>query len=161
MSKEKEQALLIEEIGVGIEERLKLSPLASRLYALLILSSYEGITFEEIREIIQASKSSTSVNINVLTQLNYVVFYTKPGDRKRYFRLAKYSQLTTLESYLQDIDSEMTMVDRINTFNKKYHPGKFTNEKSLGNLFQNYLAQKQNLVERTIKKMKHFRENEK
>ncbi len=160
MSQRKEQTQLIEEIGIGIEERLKLSPLASRIYALLILSSYDGLTFEEIREIIQASKSSISVNINLLTQLDYLTFYTKPGDRKRYFKLAKYSSLLSLEIYHQAIFKEMKMIVEINAYNKKYHPEKFTNEKSLGNIFQEYLSEKQQLVDRTIKKMKYFQKGE-
>ncbi|RMA58747.1 GbsR/MarR family transcriptional regulator [Ulvibacter antarcticus] len=161
MSQRKEQAQLIEEIGLGIEERLRLSPLASRIYALLILSSYDGLTFEEIKEEIQATKSSTSVNINVLIQLNYISYYTKPGDRKRYFRLAKYSSLIALEADHQAIDNEMAIIERINTFNKKYHPEKFTNEQTLGHIFQDYLVEKQELVDRVIKKMRSFRESEK
>lgn len=156
----KEQKELVEKIGLGIEERLKLSPLASRIYALLILSSYDGLTFDEIREYIDASKSSTSVNINVLTQLNYVTYYTKSGDRKRYFKLAKYSQVTSLEAELQKLDIEMKMIERINTYNKNFHPEKFTNEESLGGIFQNYLLKKQSLLDETILEMKRFRESE-
>ncbi|MFC4689903.1 GbsR/MarR family transcriptional regulator [Dokdonia genika] len=160
MSQIKEQAQLIEQIGIGIEERLKLSPLASRIYALLILSSVDGLTFEEIRETIKASKSSTSVNINVLTQLNYITFYTKPGDRKRYFKLAKYAQLTSLEAELQKIDLEMSMVSNINGYNQKYYPEKFTNEASVGSIFHTYLLKKQELLEDVIKEMQRFRESE-
>lgn len=160
MSREKEQALLVEQIGQSFEEGLKLSPLAARIYALLILSSYEGLTFETIREVIQASKSSTSVNINILSQLEYITFYTKPGDRKRYFKLAKYSALISLEILQQKIEKEMDVIEHINNFNKKYHPEKFTNEKSLGVIFQNYLIAKQKLVDDTIEKMRNFRDNE-
>jgi DNA-binding transcriptional regulator GbsR (MarR family) len=69
MDKQKEQLFLVENIGKSIEERLRLSPLASRIYTLLILSSYDGLPFEAIKETIKASKSSISVNINVLMQL--------------------------------------------------------------------------------------------
>lgn len=161
MFKSKEQAKLIEKLGVGLEELLSLSPLASRIYALLILSSYEGLTFEEIKDVIQASKSSISVNINVLIQLSFINFYTKPGDRKRYFKLAKYSQITSLEMYLQAINLEMSMIERVNKFNKTYHPEKFIEEQSIGKIFQEYLLEKQQLVDRTIIKMKNFREGEK
>lgn len=161
MEQKKEQEKLIEKIGIGIEERLNLSPLASRIYALLILSSYEGLSFEQIRDVIQASKSSTSVNINVLTQLGYISFYTKPGDRKRYFKLAKYSALIELEMYHQVIDVELEMLEEINSYNKNYHPEKFTDEQSLGNVFQEYLIEKQQLVERTVTTLKRFRTVEK
>lgn len=161
MSQKKEQAALVEKIGIGIEERLKLSPLAARIYALLILSSYEGLTFEDIRAHIQASKSSASVNINVLTQLGYISFYTKSGDRKRYFKISRYSQMVSLETERQNMDTEMKMIEQINSFNKKYHPEKFTDEKTIGHIYQGYLTKKQRLLETTIQKMKAFRENEK
>lgn len=161
MEQRKEQEKLIEKIGLGIEEQLNLSPIASRIYALLILSSDGGLTFEGIRNVIQASKSSTSININVLTQLGYVRFYTKPGDRKRYFKLAKYASLMSLEGYIQTVVKEMEMVEIINSFNKMYFPEKFTNEESLGNIYQDYLIEKQRLVERTINRMQEFQSVEK
>ena len=161
MSQNKEQLQLIEEIGFGIEDRLRLSPLASRIYALLILSSYKGVTFDEIRETIKASKSSISVNINVLSHLGYITFITKSGDRKRYFKVAKYSSLLSLEIYLQTIDNEMKMLNKINKFNQKYHPEKYTNEESLGIIFQEYLQKKEKLVKKTISKMINFRKSEK
>lgn len=161
MSQKKEQEALVEQIGLGIEERLKLSPLASRIYALLILSSYDGLTFEEIRATIQASKSSISVNINVLVQLDYINFHTKTGDRKRYFKLAKYSSLISLENYCDSIDKELVMLDRVNSYNKDYHPEKFLNEASLGIIFQEYLIKKKELVEQTIDLMRRFRKSEK
>lgn len=152
----KEQSELIEKIGLNLETKLKLSPLASRIYTLLILSAYDGLTFEEIRQTIQASKSATSVNINVLTQLDYVVSYTKPGERKRYFKLAKHSQVIALEGELQKIRAEMEMVNEINSYNKKYHSEKFVNEVTLGNILQNHLVAKQQLLKTTIAEMKAF-----
>lgn len=155
-----EQMQLVEKIGVRLEESLKLSPLASRIYALLILSNYEGLTFEEIRNFIQASKSSMSININVLLQLDYISFYTKTGNRKRYFKLAKYSSLVSLQSYLQDINKEMDIINEINNYNEKFHAEKYTNDVSFGNIIQNYLLKKQKLVEETISEILTFRDKE-
>lgn len=45
----KEYSLLIEEIGVVIEERADLSPLSARIYATLILASNEGLTLRILR----------------------------------------------------------------------------------------------------------------
>lgn len=161
MSQEKEQSNLIEEIGIGIEESLHLSPLASRIYALLILSSLEGLTFDAVKEIVKASKSSVSVNIKVLTQLGHVFYTTKTGDRKRYFKIAKYSSIISLDLYLNEIDKERLMLQKINAFNKKYHPEKFVNEKSLGEIFEEYLQKKEKLVKETIQKMENFKNADK
>ncbi|MEO9954796.1 MULTISPECIES: transcriptional regulator [Nonlabens] len=161
MSEQTEQELLIEELGIGIQDLLSLSPLASRIYALLILCSYEGLTFEEIRTIIKASKSSISVNINVLTQLNYISYQTKPGDRKRYFKLARYSSIISLNAYHTAIEKEIKILGEVNAFNKRYHPEKFNNEESLGIIYQDYLKEKLQLVKKTADKMTRFLENEK
>ena len=161
MPKNKEKMQLVEKYGIRLEESLKLSPLAARIYTILILSSDEGLTFDEIKTIIQASKSSISININVLLQLDYINFYTKTGDRKRYFKIAKYSSLASLEYYLQNINKEMELITEINLFNKKYHIEKYTNQISLGDIFENYLQKKQKLVEETISAIKAFRNQEK
>ena len=158
--KQIEQELLIEKIGVGIQDVLNLSPLASRIYALLILSPYEGLSFEEIRTIIKASKSSTSVNINVLTQLEYISYHTRPGDRKRYFKLARYSAIISLNAYHNSIEKEIKIMSKVNDFNERYHPEKFQNEESLGVIYKEYLKEKQELVKRTAEKMTHFLKNE-
>lgn len=149
-----EKLKLIEEIGLRLETRLQIAPLAARIYALLTLSSYDGLTFEEIREIIGSSKSSTSVNLNVLTQLNHIEFYTKSGDRKRYFRVSRYFQLTSLEAQLQSLENELALVEKINAYNKEHFPEKFTNEKSLGDITTDYLKKMQALVAISIEKIK-------
>ena len=161
MTEIEEQMQLVEELGMLLEKNIKLSPLASRIYSLLILSSSEGLTFEEIRILIQASKSSISVNINVLLQLDYINYYTKTGNRKRYFRLAKYSSLVSLNSHCQDISDEIQLIVTINIYNKKYHLQKYTDEVSLGEILHEYLIKKQNLVEETIKKILVFSDLEK
>lgn len=153
MALSKKKLKLIEEIGLRLEARLHIAPLAARIYALLTLSSYDGLTFEEIREIIGSSKSSTSVNLNVLSQLKHIEYYTKSGDRKRYFRVSKNFQLTTLESNLQSLENEMALVEKINAYNKEHFPEKFSNEKSRGEITKDYLVKMRALVVRTIEKI--------
>lgn len=151
---------LIEEIGLRLETRLHIAPLAARIYALLSLSSSDGLTFEEIREIIGSSKSSTSVNLNVLTQLKHIDYYTKTGDRKRYFKIAKYFQLTTLEAHHLSLENEIKLVEKINDYNKAHYPEKFKNEESLGDITTNYLRKMQELVAVTITKINEHEASE-
>ncbi|SHI37384.1 DNA-binding transcriptional regulator GbsR, MarR family [Arenibacter nanhaiticus] len=152
---------LIEEIGLAMEERMGISPLAARIYALLILSSsYGGLTFEEIREIIGASKSSTSININVLLQLKHIEYYTKPGDRKRYFKGSKYFQINFLKQHEESIGSEIGLIDKIIAFNEVHYPEKFNHEKSLGKIIQKYLKAHQELIRNTLVELDEYKENE-
>lgn len=154
ISNQKQQ--LIEEIGLRLEPKLKIAPLAARIYALLTLSSNDGLTFEEIREIIGSSKSSTSVNLNVLTQLHHIRYYTKAGDRKRYFRIGKNFQIAALEAHKETLQDELELVEKINSYNKVHYPEKFANQKSLGDLTQEYLRKMQQLVGQTIEKIDAF-----
>lgn len=156
----KAQSVLIEEIGLAIEERLNLSPLAARIYALLTLSTYDGLTFDEIKEFVPASKSSISVNINVLLQLNYIKYYTKSGNRKRYFKVAKYFQQQYLEVYHASLERDIEMVDKINQFNKTHNPEKYVDAKSLGTITQDYFREQQSVIKKALQKIAEFKETD-
>jgi len=147
---------LIEDVGVLLEERANLSPLSSRIYALLILSSYDGMSFEAIVTTMQASKSSISSSINVLLQLHYIDYYTKPGDRKRYFKTSQFYIKNTMERQIRLIEKELTIVQKINNFNKENNPEKFKNEKSLGILFQEHLENQRIKINETLKEITQF-----
>lgn len=80
-----EQLKLVEKLGVMFEGP-GLQPAAARITALLIVSDKIELTFDEIRETLQLSKSATSNAINLLLNVKRIDYITKPGDRKRYFR---------------------------------------------------------------------------
>ncbi|MDC8001176.1 ArsR family transcriptional regulator [Aequorivita todarodis] len=136
----KEHSSLIEEIGIVIEERAGLPPLAARIYATLILASDDGFTFEDISEIHQASKSAVSNSLSVLVKLEYIEYFTKPGERKRYIKASKFYVKTAIEKYSQLFEKEVKVVRKINEFNKKHNPEKFKNEQSAAILYQEYLT---------------------
>lgn len=78
------QKELIESFGV-VQEKMGLSPASARVDALLIVADSTELTFDEIREALQLSKSATSNAINNLLMLKRIGYKTKLGDRKRYF----------------------------------------------------------------------------
>lgn len=84
MNLEIERRNLIEELGVHME-RKNLPPLAARIMATLILSGKKGVTFDELVNDLHAGKSSISTHLDHLQQTARVEYFTKPGDRKRYF----------------------------------------------------------------------------
>ena len=51
-----------------------------------MVSHEPELTFDEIRDALGLSKSSTSAAINLLLSLDSIEYRTRPGDRKRYFR---------------------------------------------------------------------------
>lgn len=151
-----EKCSLIEEVGLNFETKHNMSPLGGRIYGCLILSGKEGFSFEEIIEITQASKSSISTNINTLLQLNYIEYFTKTGDRKRYFRPTENYLKIVLQNYRLDAEKEFKIVEKINTFNKTNNPEKFKQNESIGLIFQEYLETHQKNLQLTIDKINAF-----
>lgn len=76
---------LIERLGVHLECRDQLAPLAARIVATLILTGKQGVTFDEFVTDLGASKSTISTHLNNLQHSDRVTYFTKPGDRKKYF----------------------------------------------------------------------------
>jgi len=147
---EKKEA--VESIGLHIEKRTQIAPLAARIQALLILCSDKGKTFDEIVEFTQASKSSVSSNLNLLLQMQSAEYYTVPGDRKRHFRSSKDYLLLRLEKYLEMVNEEIQITNQINDFNNRHHNLK--EDDSFGFLFLEFLEQQKNIIKNTLKKMK-------
>lgn len=78
------QKELIESFGV-IQEHMGLTPAAARINSLLTIADENEMTFDEIRETLNLSKSVTSNALNVLITMDNIDYKTKSGDRKRYF----------------------------------------------------------------------------
>ncbi len=151
-----EKRELIEEIGLNFQEKHYFTPLAGRIYAIMILSRGEGFSFEELTGLTKASKSSVSTNLNLLIQLKYVEFFTKPGDRRRYFRSTKNYLKLTLNEHLVAIEEELTLVEKINKYNCEHNPQRFRKNESLGSIFQKYLEVQKNNIKATLQKMDAF-----
>ena len=97
---------LIEKIGVHIESKEALAPLAARILATLILTGKQGITFEALVTELGASKSTISTHLTTLQATNRITYYTKPGDRKKYFRLIPDVMIKSMEDMLHTWKSE-------------------------------------------------------
>lgn len=92
------QLELIERFGVFGSEH-GMPPAATRIGALLMVSDKLELTFDEIRETLNLSKSATSNGINFMLMSNKVKFITKTGDRKRYFK-------SNVASWKEDFSSQ-------------------------------------------------------
>ncbi|MBI1183116.1 MarR family transcriptional regulator [bacterium] len=80
------QRELIEKFGVFMD-RSGMSPAEGRVLGLLAVADVTELTFDEIHETLGLSKGAVSNALNRLQNLNRIEYITKPGDRKRYFRL--------------------------------------------------------------------------
>src|SRR5690606_23593601 len=78
---------LVEKLGVHFENTDHLAPVAARIMAYVILTGKTGTTFEDLVSDLCASKSTISTHLNHLQGLNKLTYFTKSGDRKKYFIL--------------------------------------------------------------------------
>lgn len=76
---------LIEQLGVLMEKKHQLAPLAGRILSTLVLTGQHGVTFDELVNNLNASKSTISTHLENLKSSRKIEYFTKPGDRKRYF----------------------------------------------------------------------------
>lgn len=79
-----EQQELIERMGVFYEQH-GIPPMEGRIMSLMIICDEPELTFDQIRELLNISKSATSTALNTLLLTQRIIYKTKPGDRKRYF----------------------------------------------------------------------------
>lgn len=113
-----EKSELIELFGIHFERLYNISPLGGRILATLVIDGCKsGLTFDELVEKMQASKSSVSTNLNLLLKTNKIEYFTLAGDRKKYFKAAPLSQ--RLKNYLTIVDGEKMLIDKLMDYRKK------------------------------------------
>lgn len=109
----KMQETLIEKLGIA-NEKGGLQPAPARVLALLLVSDVTELTFDEIHETLNMSKSAASNAINLLLTTNKIDYMTKMGDRKRYF--------SSKVMYWQDnLKAELTNLNLVADLLKEVH----------------------------------------
>lgn len=97
---------LFEEMTAHFIEYLKLPPLSARVYAYMLFDfKREGVSFDELVENLQASKSSISNTLNLLVQQKHLTIFNKLQDRKRYYRM----NLENTEQRYQNVVNYLTV----------------------------------------------------
>ncbi|MFD2551376.1 GbsR/MarR family transcriptional regulator [Bizionia sediminis] len=91
---------LVEKLGVHFEHSQQLAPVAARILAFVILTGKFGVTFDDLVCGLGASKSTISTHLNHLQDLQRISYFTKKGDRKKYF-------VTNSDGLIQSIENMM------------------------------------------------------
>lgn len=99
------QKKLVEKFGV-VFENSGLTPAQARIAGLLIIADKVELTFDEIKDTLQLSKSATSNGINALLLMEQIIYTTKIGDRKRYFK----SKIASMEGEFERKIKQMLQV---------------------------------------------------
>ncbi len=87
MSLDTERDRFIEDNGL-LFERLGVTRMSGRILGYLMVTDKEKVSFSEMTEALQASKSSISTNLKMLLQIGFVKPLTIPGERKTYYMLS-------------------------------------------------------------------------
>src|SRR5690606_11442271 len=117
---QQQKSELIELLGVQLESD-NLAPLAARIFATLILTGKEGRTFEQLVCDLNASKSSISSHLEHLQTSQRVKYFTKPGDRKRYFFIHPNLMVNVIDEMTSKWETEKELHQRVLDYKKEYN----------------------------------------
>src|SRR3546814_594638 len=104
---------LIEDFGKFMEADSKVPPLAARMLAHLIIDNHKGITFEEMVDLLKASKSSVFTNLNILLHKGRIIYYTLPGDRKKYYTVAPDDSIDQMDERIKECERKLSLCRKI------------------------------------------------
>lgn len=152
-NREQERESIIELLGVHFEKHHNLPPLASRIFATLILFSREkDLTFEELVNITGASKSSVSTNLHLLLETKKIEYYTICGDRKKYFKPSSLAE--RIKNHLEIVKSEQYLISKIRNYEKEFQikPNDIK-EKKIKDLYSDYVNEFERLIKDFIRKI--------
>ncbi len=152
-----EKLALVEELGVHFECADNLAPLASRIFVYLILNGAEGASFEELTEKLEASKSSISTNLQLLQSNKRITYYTKCGDRKRYFKISPSHFISRLDEKIELWTKELGNHQKIYNYKKKLLQLKNSNDEN--NLSLRFNTQYMEFTNKMINNLKEIKQN--
>lgn len=102
----------VEKMGIFFE-KLGYSPMAGRVFALLLIAEPPYMDFYAIQDFMKASKSSISNALKILSQSGIVDYITFSGDRKRYFRVNTKNWFEILKEREQKGTEWIGMLDEV------------------------------------------------
>ena len=121
MNLSEKQRQLIEEIGI-YQESNGFQPAVARVMGLLLVSDKPELTFDEISESLNISKSATSNALNMLLNTGNIEYITFSGDRKRYFRVKSSNWRDMFARKMEDLSGLNELLKRILEVRKRENP---------------------------------------
>lgn len=148
-----EKKEMVEFLGLHLEKRMQIAPLAARIHAMMILTPDKGTSFDEIVHFTEASKSSVSSNLNLLLQIKSVEYYTLPGDRKRYFKASKEHIVLRLKARLESIKEEIDIFNQVNDFKMRNCKEECHKDASMGVLYRQSMEKQEESIQEMLELM--------
>jgi DNA-binding transcriptional regulator GbsR (MarR family) len=151
----KDKMDLVEKLGVHLENREQLAPVAARILAYIILTGKRGTTFDDMVTILRASKSTISTHLNHLQDLKKIVYFTKTGDRKRYFIINKDMIVQHIDAMINEWQEVKALHLEIKKYKETINIQKTINEEEKLDLnFHNDYIQFLDEASKSIKQLK-------
>lgn len=145
---------LIEEFTHHFLETTKLPPLASKLFAFILVNrNAEGYTFDELVEIFNVSKSSISSSLNLLIKYDYIGQYSKIGERKRRYRLTLQQLPIRLKKIKNELIKEKYLSEKLFQFRDELKDCPENIHKEKAEIYMSHLGNVIQLIENTIEKL--------
>lgn len=113
-----EKEKLIERLGCYLENKEQLAPLAARIMSKLILKGKQGATFENFVCELGASKSTISTHLTTLQASKRITYFTKQGDRKKYYIISPDAMIQSITDMLKNWNSERELHLEIMAYKK-------------------------------------------
>lgn len=109
---------IVERYGLFMEKNENFAPISARIFSTLLLAEKKGVTFEDLVKFLGASKSTISTNLQKLSNKSVIEYYTKPGERKKYFRLSPVGFISFLDQDIIKFKVESELVLEVIDFKK-------------------------------------------
>ncbi|MCL5245303.1 transcriptional regulator [Cellulophaga sp. 20_2_10] len=113
------KSALIEKLGVHIEANNGYAPVASRILAYIILTGKIGTTFEDLVSVLCASKSTISTHLNYLSDLKEIEYFTKTGDRKKYYVITTNKIKNHISTMIHKWEIEKELHEEVRSYKKE------------------------------------------
>lgn len=121
MKLSEKQRELIEEFGI-YQENNGFQPAVARVLGLLLVSDRAELTFDEISETLNISKSATSNALNMMLNTGHIEYTTFSGDRKRYFRIKSSNWQEQFSRKMDDLSVLNGLLKRVMEVRKRENP---------------------------------------
>ncbi len=121
MTLSEKQRELIEEFGI-YQENNGFQPAVARVMGLLLVSNRAELTFDEISETLNISKSATSNALNMMLNTGHIEYTTFSGDRKRYFRIKSSNWQELFSRKMEDLSVLNALLKRVLEVRKRENP---------------------------------------
>ncbi|MBJ7880938.1 GbsR/MarR family transcriptional regulator [Gelidibacter salicanalis] len=110
---------LVERLGVFMEQKEQLAPVAARILSYIVLTGKIGTTFEDLVTDLCASKSTISTHLNHLADLKKIVYFTKPGDRKKYYTINEDTIVLSIDELMQSWIEQRALHQEIKVYKNR------------------------------------------